>query len=79
MGGRGGGAWGTPMATSTQMSSRGGGGGSMYAGAQHNSGLAPLQQHVLTVISNCPQDQGINIKDVVDTMKQQGHTDMKVR
>lgn len=73
----GGAALGAPMATSTQMS--GGGGSGMYSGARQDSGLTHLQQHVLTFISNCHQDQGINIKEVVETMKQQGQNDVKVR
>lgn len=73
----GGGAWGAPMATSTQMG--GGGGQSMYSGARQDSGLSPLQQHVLNVISSCHHQQGINIKDVVDSMLQHGHNDAKTR
>ena len=73
----GGGSWGAPMATSTQMG--GGGGGSMYAGARQDSGLTPLQQHVLNVISSCPHEQGINLKEVVDTMLQHGHKEARVR
>ena len=68
----GGGTWGTPMATSTQM-----GGG--YSGAHADNGLNPLQQNVLNVISSCMDEQGINIKNVVDTMKQQGFGEPNVR
>lgn len=62
------------MATSTQI-----GGGATYSGARQDNGLTPLQQHVLNVISECPQEQGINIKDVVSTMLQHGHNDAKIR
>lgn len=51
----------------------------MYSGARQDSGLNPLQQHVLNVISSCMQEQGINIKEVVDTLTQQGHSDPSVR
>ncbi len=57
----------------------GGGAGKGYSGAHQDNGLNPLQQHVLNVISNCPQEQGINIKEVVDTMKQQGYVEPNVR
>ena len=69
------GGWGAPMATSTQM----GGGGSFYSGSRQDSSMTPLQQHVLNVISSCPQDQGINVKEVVDTMKKHGHGDITVK
>ena len=69
----GAGAWGAPMATSTQV------GGGSYAGSRQDNSMSSLQQHVLNVISNCPQEQGINIKEVVDTMKKHGHEDSSVR
>ena len=68
-----GGGWGAPIATSTQM------GGSMYSGALQDSGATPLQQHVLNLISKCPHEQGININEVLDAMRQQGHSDAKIR
>ena len=79
--------YGTPMATSTQMSSMGGGGGGgmysggMYGGArqQHDSGMTPLQQQVLNTISQCLSDTGIDINDLVRTMGQHGHNEAKVR
>ncbi len=70
----GGGAWGAPMATSTQV-----GGGSLYSGSRQDNSMAPLQQHVLNVISSCQHDQGINVKDVVDALKKNGHEDIKVK
>ena len=82
----GGGAWGTPMATSTQMTPvRGGGGGggggmgSGYSGAQADDGLTPLQQQVLTTISSCQDQHGININNLVKTMMQRGQNDRNVR
>ena len=70
--------YGTPMATSTQMS----GGGGMYSGGrpqQLDSGLTPLQQQVLNTISQCISSTGIDISDLVRMMKQHGHNDAKVR
>ncbi len=69
----GAGTWGAPMATSTQV------GGGSYSGSRQDNSMKPLQQHVLNVISNCPQEQGINIKEVVDTMHKHGHEDTSVR
>lgn len=79
--------YGTPMATSTQMSSMGGGGGGMYTGGgmyggarqQHDSGMTPLQQQVLNTISQSLSDTGIDINDLVRTMGQHGHNEAKVR
>lgn len=59
------------MATSTQMG--GGASSSTYSGARQDNGLNPLHQHVLNVISGCMQEQGVNIKEVVDTVMQHGH------
>lgn len=73
-----GGAWGSPMATSTQMTGGGGGGGG-YAGARQDSGLTPLQQQCLNMISGCPHEQGLNIKEVVSSLLQHGHSDVKIR
>lgn len=73
--------WGAPMATSTQMTPTRGGGGA-YSGAyaqQHDSGLNPIQQQVLNVISSCHSDHGINIHELVRNMSQQGHGDVKVK
>ena len=87
--------YGTPMATSTQMSGGGGGGGmysgggggggggGMYSGGarhqQMDSGLTPLQQQVLNTISQCINSTGIDINDLVRMMGQHGHNDGKVR
>ena len=74
------GAWGSPMATSTQMAGGGGGGGGGgYAGARQDSGLTPLQQQCLNMISGCPHEQGLNIKEVVGSLVQHGHSDVKIR
>lgn len=83
--------YGTPMATSTQRTGMGGGGGGMYSGGggggmyagarqqQHDSGLTPLQQQVLNTISQCVSSTGIDIGDLVRTMGQHGHNEAKVR
>ena len=75
--------YGTPMATSTQVSGGGGGmySGGMYAGARHqlDSGMTPLQQQVLNTISQCPSATGIDIHEIVRTMGQHGHNEGKVR
>lgn len=68
------GGWGAPMATSTQQ-----GGGAVYAGAQADTGLPPAQQQVLTAITQCPMDQGINIHDLIKTMTQHGVAAERVR
>ena len=72
------GGWGAPMATSTQMGG-GGGGGSYYSGSRQDNSMTPLQQYVLNVISSCPQDQGINVNEVVDNMKKHGHDNSAVK
>ena len=72
--------WGAPMATSTQMTTPNRGGGGMYSGAQqHDSGLNPVQQQTLNVISGCHNDHGINIKELIKTMSQHGHVEAPVR
>ena len=53
--------------------------GGGYSGAQADDGLTPLQQQVLTTISSCPDQHGININNLVKTMIQRGQNNRNVR
>ena len=51
----------------------------MYSGARRDNGLTPLQQLVLNVVGTCSHEQGISIKEVLDSLLQHGHNDTKIR
>jgi replication factor A2 len=74
-GGGMGGAWESPMATSTQ--NRGAGYGS--GGRQTDNGMNRLQQQVLNAISSCVDDQGVNINNIISNVSSHGHPPKGIR
>ena len=67
------------MATSTQNRVGVGGGGG-YGGARApDNGLNRLQQQVLTAISSCMDDQGVNISNIIASVGSHGQPQKAIR